>query len=436
MQRDAQGETLGIVITLEKNEGKEENVENKPGMTRSTSKTTIKRTFSSLLRCGVRKSKKSHISHAEDRVENKIVSPQETKKNSQARKKAQDNICSSMHNNKLCERNSKEANRKGKRKVFFTVWPVSKRSSVTSNVNLESGCEEQVDNMVFQEITAPKVLPFKKLYRIFPRRKKAQPPVNQFECSAPKTSQYKEVCDQLNQLSIDVMDISITHNEVCQKEQQVIKESAAETFTFSAEVSINTNVESSNINDKLEICPDPDESKIVLSTMNEEQHHLLESTTEVSQTCGLLDCSNGKFDSELPGTSSCIAGNDMLTLNNTDQEKPIENYMKCRPMITIERACSSEEENLEANVNEALQFDVLSRGLTMNGSSQHLQINSITNNPLHISDLSGYSEIGHSQHNETLLIQTAVSMVQTAIHGALEQLAIEQQHNQISLDHG
>ncbi|XP_051500748.1 uncharacterized protein si:dkey-1h6.8 [Myxocyprinus asiaticus] len=434
-QRDVQGETLGIGITLEKNEGKEENVENKTGMTRSTSKTTIKRTFSSLLRCGVRKRKKSHISYAEDRVENKIVSPQETKKNSHARKKAQDNMGSSMHENKLCEANSKEANGKGKRKVFFTVWPSCKRSSVTSSVNLERGCEEQDDNMVFQEIMSPKGLPFKKLYHIFPRRKKAQPPVNQFECSAPKTSQNKEVGDQLNQLSTDVMDIPITHNEEYQKEEQVIKESCAETFTFSAEVSINTNIGSSNINDKLEICPDQDESKIVLSTMNEKQHQLLESTTEVSQTCGLLDCSSGNFDSELPGTSSCIAGNDMLTLNNTDQEKPIENDMKCRPVITIERTYSLEEENLEASVNEALQFDVLSRGLTMNGSWQHLQINSITNNTLHPSDLSVYSEIDHSQRNETLLIQTAISMVQAAIRGALEQLTIEQQHNQISLDH-
>ncbi|XP_042602779.1 uncharacterized protein LOC109113473 isoform X2 [Cyprinus carpio] len=351
-QPDAPGDTSGILVTLEHSESKDENKESKTKMTRSTSKTSIKRTFSSLLRCGKREES--------EKTENKILNPQKTKKN---RNKAQHSTFNSMDENKLSDVNKDVPNGKSKTRAFFTVWPLSKRST-TSNVSLGSGCREQDNCMVFQEIMAPKGLTFKKIPHIFPRKKKASE-IDQFEYNAPKESQ-KEEADQLNQSPEAALDISCKEKEENQKEEQdIIAESLPETFTFSA---------------------------------------------EVPPSC----CS------EFPGTSS---GGDLLVLI----EKPIKNNVKCKPVITIEQAYSSEEENM----NETPQFD----GLTVNGSWQHLRINSLTINTLHPSDLNVSPELDHSHCNETLLIQTAISMVQAAIHGAVEQLTIEQQHNQISLDH-
>ncbi|XDV42207.1 hypothetical protein PO909_010914 [Leuciscus waleckii] len=386
-QPDAPGDTSGILVTLEESESKDENMESKMDMTRSTSKTSIKRTFSSLLRCGKRKES--------DRTENKNNS--------------QHNMCNSVCENKLSNANNKEVpNGKSKKRVFFTVWPISKRSA-TSDVSLGRGCKEQGGGMVFQEITTPKDLTFKKIYRIFPRRKKA-PPIDQFECSAHNPTQ-KEVglADQLNQSPAAVMDTPGIKKEENQKEEQEIQaESIPETFTFSADVSININTES-DMDKEQETSPDRDVS------MNEED--------QVLQTSGVLDsavplscCSGCSFDSEFQATTS---GSDLLILN----KETIENDTKCRPVITIEHAYLSEEENMY----EAPQFD----GLTMNGSWQHLQIT----NTLHPSDLNVSTEHDHGPCNETLLIQTAISMVRAAIRGAVEQLTVEQQHNQISLDH-
>lgn len=371
-QPDAQGDTLSI--TMEENQGKETNGENK------ASKTTIKRTFSSLL-CSGRRKKKSEIEHNEDRTQNK--NPQET-----------------MHENKQC------AHKKGKRNFFLMVWPISKRSSVTSNAIQERPCTEEGS---MQGTTAKASL--KKIYRIFPRRKKAHSPVDHVECNASKTT-HIEVTG--NQLRTSNLEIPSTLKDDHLKIEQVFEKRASEIFTFSAEVSVNTNIESGRNDNEQESSPDRDEDQIVLSTTNEEKHPVLESTNEILQTCGL-------FDSGLPGTSNASA------LNNADQEKWNKNDIKCRPVITIDRVYTPEEENQE---NEAASFDFLS----MNGSWQHLQINSLTNNTLHPSDLSLSPELDHSPCNETLLIQTAISMVQAAIRGAVEQLANEQQQNQISLD--
>ncbi|KAK2884208.1 hypothetical protein Q8A67_017845 [Cirrhinus molitorella] len=345
-QPDAPEDTSGILVTLEDSESKDENIESKTKMTRTTSKASIKRTFSSLLRCGKR--------NETERAENKTLKPQKTKKN---RNKAQQNMCNSVDENKQSDATKDVPNGKSKTRAFFTVWPISKRST-TSNVNPVRGCREQDRSMV-------RGLTFTKIYHIFPRRKKASS-IDQFECNAPSESQ-KEVADQLNQSPVTALDISSIVKEENQKEKQDIPE----TLTFSAEVSVTTNMG--------------------------------------------VQC----FDSEFPGKSS---GGDLLVLN----DNPIKN-VKCRPVITIEQAYSSEEEN----VNEAPHFD----GLTVNGSWQHLRINSLTNNTLHPSDLNVSPELDRNRCNETLLIQTAISMVQAAIRGAVEQLTIEQQHNQISLDH-
>lgn len=379
-QPDAPGDTSGILVTLEESESKDENMQ----MTRSTSKTSIMRTFSSLLRCGKRKES--------DRTENKNNS--------------QHNMCNSMCENKLSNANNKEVpNGKSKKRVFFTVWPISKRSA-TSTVSLGRGCKEQGGGMVFQEITAPKDLTFKKIYRIFPRRKKA-PPIDQFECSAHNATQ-KEVPDQLNQSPAAVMDIPGIKKEENQKDEQAIQaESIPETFTFSADVSININTES-DMDKEQEMCPDQDVS------MTEEQDQVLQTSGILDSAVPLSCCSGCSF--EFPATSSC---SDLLVLN----KETIENYAKCRPVITIEHAYLSEEENMD----EAPQFD----GLSMNGSWQHLKIT----NTLHPSDLNVFTEHDHGRCNETLLIQTAISMVRAAIRGAVEQLTVEKQHNQISLDH-
>ncbi|XP_048062527.1 uncharacterized protein si:dkey-1h6.8 isoform X2 [Megalobrama amblycephala] len=231
-QPDAPGDTSGILLTLEENESKDENMESKMKMTRSASKTSIKRTFSSLLRCGKKKES--------DRTESK--------------NKAQHNMCNSVCESKLSNAKNKDVpNGKSKKRVFFTVWPISKRSA-TSNVCLGGGCKEQ-GGMVCQEITAPKDLTFKKIYRIFPRRKKA-PHIDQFECSVPNATQ-KELADQLNQSLPAVMDIPSIEKEENQKEEQQIQaESIPEKFTFSADVSIN--IKSDHMDKEQEICPDRD----------------------------------------------------------------------------------------------------------------------------------------------------------------------------------
>lgn len=282
------------------------------------------------------------------------------------------------------------------------MWPISKRSA-TSNVSLGRGCKEQGGGMVFQEITAPKDLTFKKIHRIFPRRKKA-PPIDQFECSAHNPTQ-KEVglADQPNQSPAAVMDIPGIKKEENQKEEQEIQaESIPETFTFSADVSININMDKEQ-----EMCPDQDVS------MNEEDQ-VLQTSAILDSAVPLSCCSGCSFDSEFQATTS---SSDLLVLN----KEIIENDTKCRPVITIEHAYLPEEENMY----EAPQFD----GLTMNGPWQHLKIT----NTLHPSDLNVSTE--HDRCNETLLIQTAISMVRAAIRGAVEQLTVEQQHNRISLDH-
>ncbi|XP_067274684.1 uncharacterized protein si:dkey-1h6.8 [Pseudorasbora parva] len=381
-QPDAPGDTSGILVSLEESESKDENMGNKMKMTRSTSKASIKRTFSSLLRCG--KMKES------DRTEN--------------RNKAEHNMCNSVSENKLSNANNKEVqNGKSKRRVFFTVWPISKRSAISKDVSLGSGCKEQGGDIVFQEITAPKKLTFKKIYRIFPRRKKA-PHIDQFECASNATQ--KDVADQQNQSLVAVMDIPSIKKEENQKEEQGA-ENIPETFTFSADVSININTESDHMDkDHQEICPDQDVS------MNKEDK-VLQTSGHLDSEVPLSCCSGCSLESVFPATSS----GDLLVLN----KESMENGAKCRPVITIEHAYLSEEENMD----EAPQFD----GLTMNGSWQHLKINSLTNNTLlHPSELN----VDHGRCNETLLIQTAVSMVRAAIRGAVEQLTIEQQQ---SLDH-
>ncbi|XP_042633710.1 uncharacterized protein si:dkey-1h6.8 [Cyprinus carpio] len=395
-QPGAPGDTTGILVTLEQSESKDENMETKTKITRSTSKSSIKRMFSSFLRCGKRKES-----------ENETLNPQKTRKN---RNKAQHNMCNSMDENKLSDANKEVPSGKSKTRAFFSVWAISKRST-TSNVNLGRGCREQDNSMVFQEITAPKVLTFKKIYQIFPRRKKT-PPIDQFECNASSASQ-TEVADQLNQSPAAALDISSITKEENRKEEKDIKaKSVPETFTFSAEVSVNKNIDAEHMDVK-EIRPDQDVS------LNEEEKQVLKSSVLDSEVLPLC-CSGRNFNSEFPGTSSV---GELLVLI----EKPIKTCVKCRPVITIEHAYSSEEENM----NEAPYFD----GLTINGSWQHLRINSLTNNTLHPSEVNVSSELDHSRCNEPLLIQTAVSMVQAAIRGAVEQLTIEQQHNQINLDH-
>ncbi|XP_052390536.1 uncharacterized protein LOC127938149 [Carassius gibelio] len=389
-------DTSGILVTLEQSESKDENMESKTKITRSTSKSSIKRTFSSLLRCG--KMKES------DRTENETLNPQKTKKN---RNKAKHNKCNSMDENKLSA-NKEVPNGKSKTRAFFSVWPISKIST-TSKVNLHvgRGCREQDNSMVFHEITAPKGLTFKKIYQIFPRRKKASP-IDQFECNASSAS-HTEVADQLNQSPAAALDISsVTKEENRKKEQNIKGKSVPETFSFSAEVSVNRNIDAGH-SDVKETRPDQDVS------FNEDEKQVLKSSVLDSEVPPLC-CSGRNFDSEFAGTSSV---GELLVLI----EKPSKTCVKCRPVITIEHACSSEEENM----NEAPYFD----GLTMNGSWQHLRIN----NTLHPSEVNVSPELDHSRCNEPLLIQTAVSMVQAAIRGAVEQLTIEQQHNQISLDH-
>ncbi len=394
-QPEAPGDTSGILVTLKHSESKDANMESKTKITISTSKTSNKRTFSSLFRCGKREES--------ERTENKISNPQKTKKN---RNKAQHSMCYSMDENQPSDVNKEVPNGKIKTRAFFTVWRLFKKST-TSDVNLGRGCREQDNSMVFQEITAPKGLTFKKIYRIFPRKKKASN-IDQFECNAPKESQ-KEEADQLYQSHVAALESSSIEKEENQKEEQDIKEeSIPETFTFSAEVSVNTHIEFDHMNEE-EIYLDQDVS------INKEEKRVLQSN-------GVLDCEvPPSCCSEFAGTSS---GGDLLVLT----DKPIQNYVKCKPVITIEQAYSSEEESM----NETPQFD----GLVVNGSWQRLRINSLTiNTLLHPSDLNVSPELDHSHCNETLLIQTAISMVQAAIRGAVEQLTIEQQHNQISLDH-
>ncbi|KAI7799784.1 hypothetical protein IRJ41_011668 [Triplophysa rosa] len=400
-QHDAQGDT--ILVTLEESQGKEENDENKTGMIRSTSKSTIKRMFSSLLCSGGRR-KESETQHNSNAQETKKSSP---------RNKAQTN----MHENKLCDANYEAvAQEKGKRNFFFMVWPISKRSS--SDVIQGRQCREQGSSMLLQE-TPPKDS-FKKIYRIFRRRKKAHPPDNHNECGASKTTHIEVAGDQLNQLSTDNMEIPSTPKQDHLKKEQEIEKRASETFTFSAEVSVNTNIESGHIDN------DQEDDQIVLSTTKEEKHTLLESTNEILQTGDLLN--SCCFHSGLLGTSN--ASRDAQAINDAHQKESDKNYIKCRPVITIDRVYTPEEENQESHVNEASRFDFLS----MNGSWQYLQINSLTNNTLHPSDMSSSPELDPGRCNETLLIQTAISMVQTAIRGAVELLANEQQQNQISLD--
>nr|XP_055042133.1 uncharacterized protein si:dkey-1h6.8 [Misgurnus anguillicaudatus] len=400
-EHDAQGDTSGILVTLEENQGKEENLDDKAG---SASKTTIKRTLSSLLCSGRGRKESDCDGHAEDRTEN---SPQETKKN---KNKAHKDT-NSPYENKQCDANNKIVTReKGKRNFFLMLWPISKRSS-----NVSEGRQEQGDSVVLQE-TQPKA-PFKKMYRMFPRRKKAQSPIDQLECDVSTTAHNEVAGDQMNQLSTANMEIPSIHKQEHQEEEQKIEESTPETFTISAEVSINTNIESGHIDDELEICPDPNVGQI----KNKDQHPVLEPTNEILQTNVLLD-SSCSFDCALPNTS---IGD---VLNDVDQ-KESDQFFKCKPVITIERVYTPEEENQEDNVNQS-RFDFLS----MNGSWQHLKINHLTNNTLHPSDPSVSPEPDHSRCNETLLIQTAISMVQAAIRGAVEQFANEQQHNQISLD--
>ncbi|XP_065113008.1 uncharacterized protein [Paramisgurnus dabryanus] len=402
---DAQGDTSGILVTLEENQGKEENLDNKAGMTRSTSKTAIKRTLSSLLCSGRGRKESDCDGHAEDRTENR--SPQESNKNKNKAPKE----TNSPYENKQCDGNNKTISReKGKRNFFFMLWPISKKSS---NISEGRQSREQCGSVVLQE-TQPKA-PFKKMYRMFPRRKKAQPPIDQHECDVSTTAHNEVAGDQRSTAN---MEIPSTHKQEHQEKEQKNEESTPETLTISAEVSINTNIESGHIDDESDICPDPNVGQI----KNEDKHP--EPTNDILQTSELLD-SSCSFDCAQPDRSI----GDVLELNDVNQEECGKNDFKCKPVITIERVYTPEEENQEDNVNQS-RFDFLS----MNGSWQHLKINHFTNNTLHPSDPSVSPEPDHSRCNETLLIQTAISMVQAAIRGAVEQFANEQQHNQISLD--
>lgn len=400
-QHDAQGDT--ILVTLEESQEKEVNNENKTGMPRTTSKTNIKRTFSSLI-CSGRRRKEAETQDNSNTQETTKISPR-------------NNTQTNMHENKQCGANYKAvAREKGKRNFFFMVCPISKRSS--SDVFQGRQCREQSSSMLLQE-TPPKDS-FKKIYRIFRRRKKAHPPDDHNECGPSKTTRIEVAGDQLNQLSTVYMEIPNTPKQDHLKKEQEIEKRASETFTFSAEVSVNTNIESGDIDN------DQEADQSVLSTRNEEKHTVLQSTNVILQTTELLN--SCCFDSGLPSTSN--ASQDTQAINDADQKESDKNDVKCRPVITIDRVYTPEEEHQESHVNEASHFDFL----LMNGSWENLQINSLTNNTLHPSDMSLSPELDHGRCNETLLIQTAISMVQTAIRGAVELLANEQEQHQISLD--
>ncbi|KAK3516381.1 hypothetical protein QTP70_010114 [Hemibagrus guttatus] len=88
---------------------------------------------------------------------------------------------------------------------------------------------------------------------------------------------------------------------------------------------------------------------------------------------------------------------------------------KCKPIITIEDVHSSDEENDELFENVAPRHGTLSPLVTLNGSCYTLKT-------------------PERRFSEILLAQTALSLVRTAISGAIEQLSAELQSRQMDQD--
>lgn len=107
-----------------------------------------------------------------------------------------------------------------------------------------------------------------------------------------------------------------------------------------------------------------------------------------------------------------------LDIDDMLVDVPIENVnvFKCKPIIMIENVHSLDEENDELFENTAPQYGMLSPFVSLNGSCYTVKTS-------------------NCRFSDTVLAQTALSLVRTAISGAIEQLSAELQGCQMDQDH-
>ncbi|KAK2864374.1 hypothetical protein Q7C36_003528 [Tachysurus vachellii] len=138
-----------------------------------------------------------------------------------------------------------------------------------------------------------------------------------------------------------------------------------------------------------------------------------------SQFSCLLD---EEFQISEASLSELIGSGSDLEDPRTSPEDPVTDDMlvdvpvfKCKPIITIEDVHSSDEENGEFFENVVQRYSTLSPLVLLNGSCSTLKT-------------------PERHFSEILLTQKALSLVQAAISGAVEQLSSELQNHQVDQD--
>ncbi|KAG9282982.1 hypothetical protein AMEX_G1696 [Astyanax mexicanus] len=325
----------------------------------------------------------------------------------------------------VTERCAKKKNQK--RKFHMRICgAVFKRFSVKpkspSSQKQEKGCVGP-DNHILIEITSEKSA------------------ADQSDYSAPRPSGDIAVDEQLKGSKEIHEDMAGIHAESCPGKELDQEEECSEKVTLCAEVSSGLNTVFSHNEVEQQERPEQDVIQCHLQNRTNEEDTTIQNTetselrpalsdsqTEIIPTC-VNECNS---DINAPEASPDITVNNVVFLEDPDKIVPIENEVKCKPLITIEDVPSSDEEIQEPLENDAPQHNTLSPLFALNGSCHRFKVNRATKDTLHTLD---QTENSNSQFSDIVLVQTALTLVHAAINSAMEQLSAELQNNQIDEDH-
>ncbi|XP_072541210.1 uncharacterized protein [Salminus brasiliensis] len=409
---DLQEESQETVSNSE--QGKVKGQHGKCRLRRSRAKAAIRRVFFPAFTC-VRRRKPSDIKTVEDGEDKATHDNGQDALTSDTKCELLPLSGDSFNGTERCEK--KDGSKKGKRKFHARIWPIFKRLSgmPNSNQKQEKGCVGQ-DNHTFIEITSEKSA------------------ADQSDYCAPGPSGDKAVDEQLKGSKEIHEGMARIHEESCPEKELDHEEVGTEKVTLSAEVNRDVNTAVSHEKVEQWCCPEQDLIQCHLPNIKDEEDTRMQNT-ETSEPPGLLDsqitsnCVNeSDSDISVPEASPDIA---VAFLNNLDEIVPVENEVKCKPVITIDSVHSSDEENQEPLESSAPQRNLLSALVAVNGSCHRFKVNRATKDTLHTLDQSD----NNSQFSEIMLVQTAFSLVHAAISSAMEQLSAELQNNQIDQDH-
>ncbi|KAK1795597.1 hypothetical protein P4O66_001093 [Electrophorus voltai] len=393
---DLQEKSLEITLDLQERRVKRKHGKNR--LKKSRAKAAFRRVFSPAFMC-VLKRKKTVIK-SEEFLEDKTVhraclSLQDAPGDSNTTQEPSTILSVPFSMTKRCKKEALMQAGTGtiKRKFHVRIWNFFKRHSVKSERNLsqEEGCVRPcIDTFIEIE------------------RKPA--------CCAPESSGTLAADEQLNRSSKIHEDNARITVETCPGKDADHREEGTEMMSTDVSAVPNTAFIHEKVEQvsylKQDVCKHHQFPNIV----GEEDTKV--QITEILAPIGLLhsqvplpsvhECSS---DTEVTEMSSDIPVTRVIALIDTYKIVPIENEVKCKPVITIEDVHSSDEEKQEPIENNPPQCDRLSTVVSANGSCYPLKINSMANDTFQTLDQSEHKSL----LSELALVQTALSLV----HGAI-----------------